>query len=352
MHDLCPVLLSLLSLNEIPGAKTFEVPFDIRGVPIVNKYVERDREMSAVESSLRPGVANTQRRILVLHGLGGTGKTQLSLAYARKHRDNHTAIVWLNGQTQDSLKQSIAGIARSLPANQLPNSASDNLQQESEGLEKAIGRVLEWFGQPGNTQWLLIYDNVDRDASDEVHDPEAYDIRKYFPNSDHGSIIITTRRLQLRNLGDGVKVNTMTTEEGMELLRNTLGDSRHGKSILFEMRDISDEAKGTCCSKTCLYLGRTLEKVFQPLRPSPYITQATNFLGPWRIPQHCSHLVVFAATENVLRIAHTSNISHRVDGSNRMLTCHRHLLCDNTTQSLGSSSTGSCSSRCIYPRDQ
>ena len=232
------------------------MPFNIRGVPIVNNYVERDREMSAVEHLLRPGVANTQRRVVVLHGLGGTGKTQLSLAYARKHRDDHTAIVWLNGQTQDSLKQSIAGVARSLPANQLSDSAQDNLQQGGEELGKLIDEVLEWFGKPGNTQWLLIYDNIDRDASDEVHDPEAYDIRKYFPNSDHGSIIITTRRLQLRHLGDGLKVNTMTTQEGTELLRNTLGDSRDGKYILLEQhryqktRNIPDEAKGTWCLKT------------------------------------------------------------------------------------------------------
>ncbi len=235
------------------------MPFNIRGVPIVNKYVERDQEMSAIENLLRPGVANTQRRVVVLHGLGGTGKTQLSLAYARKHREDHTAIVWLNGQTQDSLKQSIAGVARSLPANQRSDSARDNLQQGSEELEEVIDEVLEWFGKPGNTQWLLIYDNVDRDASDEVHDSEAYDIRKFFPNSDHGSIIITTRRLQLRHLGDELKVNTMTTEEGMELLRNTLGGSRDGKRILFDqhryqtMRHIPDEIKGICCSKTSSY---------------------------------------------------------------------------------------------------
>ena len=226
----------------------------------MNKYVERDREMSAIESSLRPGVANTQRRIIVLHGLGGAGKTQLSLAYARKHRADHTAIVWFNGQTQDSLKQSIAGFARSLPANQLPESAQDSLQQGSEELGKLVNEVLEWFGKPGNTQWLLIYDNVDRDASDEVQDPEAYDIRRYFPNSDHGSIITTTRRLQLRHLGDELKVNTMTTEEGMELLRNTLGEFRRGKNILFDqhryqtIRNVPDEAKSTYCSNTFLIL--------------------------------------------------------------------------------------------------
>ena len=231
------------------------MPFSIRGVPIVNKYVERNQEMSAIERSLRPGIANTQRRIVVLHGLGGTGKTQLSLAYARKHRDDHTAIFWLNGKTHDSLKQSIAAVTRSLPANQLPDSARKRLQQGSEELEEVIDEVLEWFGKPENTQWLLIYDNIDRDASDEGQDPEAYDIRKYFPKPDHGSIIVTTRRLQLRHLGDELKVNTMTTEEGIDLLRNTLGDFQDGKSIYFDQhrnqttRNIPDETKVVCHSE-------------------------------------------------------------------------------------------------------
>ena len=251
--------MSVLLLNKTSGAKAFSVPFNIKGVPVVNKYVERDREMSTIESSLRPGVANTQRNIVVLHGLGGTGKTQLSLAYARKHRKDHTAIFWLNGQTRDSLKQSIAGIARSLPANQLPDSARRRLQQGSEELADVIDEVLEWFSKPENTQWLLVYDNIDRDASDEGQDPEAYDIRTYFPRSDHGSIIITTRRLQLRHLGDELKVNTMTTEEGIDLLRNTLGEFQNGKSISFgQHRDSTtrnrlDEWEGTCCSETPSY---------------------------------------------------------------------------------------------------
>ena len=285
------------------------MPFNIQGVPIVNKYVERDQEMSAMEKLLHPGVANTRRRIVVLHGLGGTGKTQLSLAYARKHQDNYTAIFWLNGQTQDSLKQSIACVARSLPANQLPDSARKRVQQGSEELEEAIDEMLEWFGKPENTQWLLIYDNIDRDASDEGQDPEAYDICKYFPKADHGSIIITTRRLQLRHLGHELKVNTMTTEEGIDLLRNTLGDFEDGKSILFDqhrnqtMRNPIDKAKGMCCSKIplyfsvmCLRSGGSLSAakpvfVHCPSYQFPWFVKDSSTLFPFgRICCHSNHL--------------------------------------------------------------
>lgn len=61
------------------------VPFDIRGIPFVKSYVERDREMRMMEEVLCPGVECKERRMFVLHGLGGIGKRQLSLADARKH---------------------------------------------------------------------------------------------------------------------------------------------------------------------------------------------------------------------------------------------------------------------------
>ena len=74
------------------GANSYVVPFDIRGVPLVKSYVERDLEMRMMEEVLCPGVERKERRMFVLHGLGGIGKTQLSLAYARKHQADYTTV--------------------------------------------------------------------------------------------------------------------------------------------------------------------------------------------------------------------------------------------------------------------
>ena len=41
--------------------------------------------------------------------IGGIGKTQLTVAYAKRHKDNYSAIFWLNiKDEEDSLKQSFA----------------------------------------------------------------------------------------------------------------------------------------------------------------------------------------------------------------------------------------------------
>ena len=199
------------------------MPFNIRGVPIVGKYVDRNQEMQIMEEGLLSDEENKQRRIFVLHGLGGIGKTQLSIAYARKHQHDYTAIFWLNGQTRETLKQSIAGIASHLPKDQISESARSCTQQGSELLDKVVDEVLGWFSREGNGKWLLIFDNVDRDNSEMVNDPEAFDINDYLPGSDQGSIIITTRQHRLRNLGNEISVTKMTMEEGLKVLKNRIG---------------------------------------------------------------------------------------------------------------------------------
>ena len=146
------------------GTNSYVVPFDIRGVPLVKSYVERDREMRMMEEVLCPGVERKERRMFVLHGLGGIGKTQLSLAYARNHQADYTAVFWLNSQTRESLKQGIVGISRQLPTDQISGFAREYTQQGSEQLDKVIEEVLDWFSKNGNTNWLLIYDNVGRDC--------------------------------------------------------------------------------------------------------------------------------------------------------------------------------------------
>ena len=214
------------------GAKMCGVPFDIRGVPLVSSYVERSLEMRRMEEKLCPKEERSQRKVFVLHGLGGIGKTQLSIAYAREHRMDYTAVFWLNGQTRESLKQSIAGIARQLPIGQISEVARQYTRQGSEQLDKVVEEVLEWFNTNGNTKWLLLYDNVDRDNSAESDDPEAFDVNDYVPRVDQGSIIITTRQLRLRNLGDELTVPTMTTEEGLKVLEKRLGRPTVGKKYV------------------------------------------------------------------------------------------------------------------------
>ena len=64
--------------------------------------------------------------------------------------------------------------------------------------------MLDWLAQPDNSDWLLIFDNVDRDV-DQESETGAYDVRRYLPG-DHGSVLITTRLLRLAQLGKSTRL--------------------------------------------------------------------------------------------------------------------------------------------------
>ena len=71
----------------------------------------REDELSKIHKTLK---GNGSRRAVVLHGLGGIGKTQLSIAYAKRHKDDYSAIFWLDIKDEDSVKRSFAKLANQI----------------------------------------------------------------------------------------------------------------------------------------------------------------------------------------------------------------------------------------------
>ena len=205
------------------GNDTYNIPFSLRGLPIVNKFVPRDDEMNRLGNVLVPAPDHEMRRkVSILHGLGGIGKTQLALEFARKHREVFSAIFWLDGSSRNAIRLSIAGIASRLPATQISEGAR-NSKLAADELDAVINEVLRWFSLPKNNRWLMVIDNVDRAYSSAGHDPEAFDVEGLFPDADHGSILITSRLKELEQLGSSHKLDSMNTAQGIRLLEYRMG---------------------------------------------------------------------------------------------------------------------------------
>ena len=79
------------------------------------------------------------RKVAILHGLGGIGKTQLAIRFARDHRDDFTAIFWLHGKDRDALLQSL-----SFALNRLPEQYWDRETINDEDVDKCCGG-LDWM---------------------------------------------------------------------------------------------------------------------------------------------------------------------------------------------------------------
>jgi hypothetical protein len=71
----------------------FSVSFNLSSVPKIESFVAREEELAEMHRRLK---SDGSHRTVVPHGLGGIGKTQLSFAYAKRHKHNYSAIFWLN----------------------------------------------------------------------------------------------------------------------------------------------------------------------------------------------------------------------------------------------------------------
>lgn len=188
----------------------------LASAPLIDShhFIGRARELDQMKQILQPGYTATELRKLVLGGMGGIGKTQLAIAYARHCQADYTSVFWLNATTESTLKQSFRSIVRRL----LKAPELEKLDDE-----QIVPRAHDWLCDTRNTQWLLIFDNYD--------DPDRFGIKDYIPNTAHGSTIITTR------LPDLVSVQPMRVQpiaaldEGLVILqtRSQRGHVKEGE---------------------------------------------------------------------------------------------------------------------------
>ena len=164
-----------------------------------------------------------RRKVFVLLELGGIGKTQLSVEFARKYHTSYSAVFWIDGSTRERLRRSIADLAGRLPHDQLSEKAKNYSQKKNSNTDEAVDEMLMWLCQPLNNQWLLIFDNVDRDFGPSSEDSEDFDVKAYFPEADHGSILVTSRNGNLRRLGPIIELGPVDEVQGKSILTNSFG---------------------------------------------------------------------------------------------------------------------------------
>jgi hypothetical protein len=120
-------------------------------------------------------VLGEQQR-LVLSGTGGIRKTQLAIAYAKRHHDIYESVFCLNAASEATLKRSLRSMAESI---------FDIQDHTVLGDEQIFIHLNRWLSDTSNTRWLLIFDNYE--------EPDSYKLQKYYPYGSHGSITVTTR---------------------------------------------------------------------------------------------------------------------------------------------------------------
>jgi hypothetical protein len=200
------------------------------GLPVADHFVQREREMAQLEKFFgTDGDGDGRRRkVFVVHGLGGMGKTQLCVEYARQHKEDFTAVFWLDGSSKDALRQSLTSAAARVVRNGFPSMALSAL--DAHDVDEAIAALHQWLSLEANTGWLLILDNIDREwqgASGRA-DPQAYDFKEYLPPADHGNVLITTRLGRLQRAKASLRLGEVDNNVGREMLESRAGSELPG----------------------------------------------------------------------------------------------------------------------------
>lgn len=209
----------------------FSVAFSLSNVSDIEHFVARKTELVEIHKSLS---GDGSRRAVILHGLGRIGKTQLAVAYAKRHKDNYSGIFWLNIKDEDSLKQSFVRVAKQI-SREHPSALRLSNVDTYKSLDEVINAVKAWLSRPNNTRWLIIYDNYDNPRLPGKSNPAAVDIRRFLPESYHGSIIITTRSSQVKN-GYLIQVRKLRDiRDSLEILSNVSRREglRSSKNVLY-----------------------------------------------------------------------------------------------------------------------
>ncbi|MGH8608323.1 MAG: tetratricopeptide repeat protein [Gammaproteobacteria bacterium] len=161
-----------LQSDALPASRARSV-FALPGTHRPNPHFIPLREVHAALDALRPG------EVLVLHGLGGVGKTQHAVQHAHEQRKRYSHILWASAESEQILRDALAALAES-PELALP------VETGFASVEK-IRALRRWFEDTGN--WLLILDNADS--------PEAARaVERLLPPAHVGYVIITARVAQ------------------------------------------------------------------------------------------------------------------------------------------------------------
>ncbi|KAJ1308664.1 hypothetical protein OPQ81_004357 [Rhizoctonia solani] len=194
IHSRKPIVPTVQIDGEIRvGAASASVPPVVRHCPAPTPiFTGCESKLCKIESCITGSIM--ERKVCVVHGLGGAGKTQMALKVIERTYNQWKEIIYVDASTQESIESALKDFAKS-------KKVGDTYQD-----------ALQWLGLH-HERWLVVFDNAD--------DP-SLPLCGYIPGGNHGSIIITTRISGMQLFAQGTdsncSVSCMDPDDALALL--------------------------------------------------------------------------------------------------------------------------------------
>jgi hypothetical protein len=191
-------------------------------------FTGRDETLLLLRQRLR--AEEGTRAVQALYGMGGVGKTQLSIEYAHRFSADYDLVWWIDAGQPVLIPDQLTRLASRL--NIVEPTVTDTVDRLLAALRRA-------------SRWLLIYDNAER--------PEL--LLDYLPEG-AGHVLVTSRRPDWGALGGRLEVDVLARAETLTLLRRRIPelDVSLGEELAVELGDLplAVEQAGAYLEQTAL----------------------------------------------------------------------------------------------------
>ncbi|CUS11372.1 unnamed protein product, partial [Tuber aestivum] len=123
---------------------------------------------------------------IALHGLGGSGKTQIALEFVYQQASERDCdVFWVHGGGVQKFREGFTAIAQHV---RIPLASAETDQ------EGFLLNIKRWFEGSASGDWILVIDNAD---NEEDFTGNSGPISKFVPQGPRGNLIFTTRSLRV-----------------------------------------------------------------------------------------------------------------------------------------------------------
>lgn len=173
-----------------------------------------------------------------LRGIGGSGKTQLALWYAKTHHcRKYNTLLWFDASSPQRLAECFLFTTKFLGVVPSTSAASRSTSYKAVSKRWEADYVIalkEWLNRRRG-RYLLVFDNSDTDEMIDL-------LPRFFPDTNKGHVLITSRRDRVYVLGGTVLVEGLAPESAVDLLLYHAGieapsktQRALGREVVFEM---------------------------------------------------------------------------------------------------------------------